>query len=78
MQKSTSSAAQCEAGLNIIRRCELGYENVILIVGRDKDYLSVGSTPQYVLTALLRLEHVFVLMCARGCICVVRVCFLLT
>jgi hypothetical protein len=60
-------------GLVIIRRCELGYENVILIVGSYMYYLSIASTPSYVLTALLRLENV----CARGCVCMVRVCFLL-
>ncbi len=38
--------------------------------------MSVASTPcTFFLTALLRLEHVFALMCARDCVCVVRVCF---
>jgi hypothetical protein len=52
MQKSTSFYWQQHNARPsyqlIIRRCELGYKYIILIVGRYMYYLSVASTPSFV------------------------------
>jgi hypothetical protein len=57
-------------GLVIIRRCELGYENIILIVGSCMYFLSVASTPSYVFDCLASASPcVAVDVCARLRLC---------